>query len=57
MSQKQYNLIEPLVGRYYKVYYLHRKKNTSTMINADKYADFMIDADKNEYSMFNTENF
>ena len=33
------------------------KKNTSTIINGDKYADFMINADKNAVSMFNTENF
>ena len=33
------------------------EKNTSTMINADKYADFIINADKNAFSMFNIENF
>ena len=36
---------------------LHRKKMTSTMINTDNYRDFMINADKNANSMFNTENF
>ena len=38
-------------------YELQRKKITSTMINANKCADFMINADKNAASMFNTENF
>ena len=32
------------------------KKITATLINADKYADFMINADKNVDSMFNTSN-
>ena len=31
-------------------------KKITNMINADKYADFMINADKNTASMFNTEN-
>ena len=32
------------------------KKITSTMINADKYADFMTDVNKNADSMLKTEN-
>ena len=33
------------------------KKISLTMINADKYAYFMTNVDKNADSMFNTENF
>ena len=33
------------------------KKNASNMINADKYADFMINADNKTYSMFKTKKF
>ena len=33
------------------------KKITSTLINTNKYAGFMVNADKNADSMFNTENF
>ena len=33
------------------------EKNASTMINTDKYAYFIINADNNTDSMFNTENF
>ena len=40
----------------FEAYDLH-KKITSTMINAEKYADFKINADKNVDSMFNTEKF
>ena len=35
---------------------LTSKKITSTMINADKYADFIINTQKNADSMFNKEN-
>ena len=37
--------------------WLTQKKITSTIINADKYADFMINANKNADSMFKNENF
>ena len=33
------------------------EKITTTIINADKYADFMITADKKADYMFNTEKF
>ena len=33
-----------------EAYDLHRKKITSTLINVDKYAGFMINADKYTYS-------
>ena len=39
-----------------EAYDLHQK-NTSTMINADKYTDVMSNVDKNADSLFNTENF
>ena len=40
-----------------EAYDLHRKKITLIMINADKYAYFMINANKNGDSKLNTENF
>ena len=36
---------------------INADKYSNFMINADKYADSMINADKNEYFIFNIENF